>query len=396
MTPRKLNVSFFIYSYGGNGGAKSEHPDIREWLLPTVIKMKADPRIGEIRQHTLADTPITLTRNKSVLMARAEGADVIVMIDSDMTPDVHLGRDGSARPFWDTSFDFLYNHYDKGPVVIGAPYCGPPGGTENVYVFHWEDLGSHRGRETPFTIQAYTRTQSFYMAGVQECAALPTGLIMYDMRAFELIEPSKLSQSEVLDSLLMGKLTKSEAMAALRRGFFDYEWKDGYAAEKASTEDVQNTRDISLAGEQVLGYNPVYCNWDAWAGHNKFWCVGKPTLHCAENVSANLAHAVENKDSIYKRVMRVDTPIEFERHFTADDQPLTVSVPDHPSHSNAIAQDFARIRSQAEGHEKYKRDYPEAHARASRLGTLQAVDSQSQAIVGQPQLVNFDGRTTEG
>jgi hypothetical protein len=38
------------------------------------------------------------------------------------------------------------------------------------------------------------------------------------------------------------------------------------------------TRDLSFAGAEKLGYNPVYCNWDAWAGHWKPKCVGKPQM----------------------------------------------------------------------------------------------------------------------
>jgi len=109
------------------------------------------------------------------------------------------------------------------------------------------------------------------MAGIQECAALPTGLIMYDMRVFELTEPKTLED----------------------KPWFYYEWSDMYASNKASTEDVTMTRDVSLVGTQKLGYNPVYCNWDAWAGHWKPKCVGKPVFIEANGVSDKMKQCWE-------------------------------------------------------------------------------------------------------
>lgn len=115
------------------------------------------------------------------------------------------------------------------------------------------------------------------MSGIQSCAALPTGVIMYDMRAFDLIDYP----------------------------YFDYEWegdgarcqqcnqpKPGPRTKKMSTEDVVNTRNISLNGQIELGYNPVFCNWDAWAGHWKPKCVGKPHLLTADAVAETLRNAV--------------------------------------------------------------------------------------------------------
>jgi hypothetical protein len=115
----------------------------------------------------------------------------------------------------------------------------------------------------------YDRHTSASMMGIQECAALPTGLIMYDMRCFDLTEP------------------KDDAS----KPWFYYEWHDKYAAEKASTEDVTQTRDLSLVGVTKLGYNPVHCNWDAWAGHWKPKCVGKPAILSASSVGHKLKDA---------------------------------------------------------------------------------------------------------
>jgi hypothetical protein len=260
---QKFNVGFCTFSYGGNGGISSEVPDVREWMVPLVNALSRDERVDQIRVWNLADTPITMTRNRAVLMARQYGVDVLVMIDSDMKPDINAGQP-DAKPFFESSFDFLVNHYHKGPCVIGVPYCGPPP-AECVYVFRWQNMQSHNPNPD-FQLEMYDRHTAVKMAGIQECAALPTGLIMYDMRAFELTEPKKEGD----------------------KPWFYYEWSDLHQTNKASTEDVTNTRDLSLVGAQKLGYNPVYCNWDAWAGHWKPKCVGKPVFISPSGVSEKL------------------------------------------------------------------------------------------------------------
>jgi hypothetical protein len=300
----KLNVLIFFPAYGGNGGISSEHPDIRQWAVETILKMKADPRVGQIFEYTVADTPITMTRNRAVVEARRRGAHVLIMVDSDQSPNKHR-NDPGFKPFWDVAFTEIYNHYQAGPLVIGAPYCGPPDGSENVYVFQWDDLGD-RASETCVQLNQYTRAQAAIMSGVQECAALPTGLIMYDMRAFDLIEPTGRERRLILEDVQAGKLSIEKAARELHQGWFYYEWTDQTASEKASTEDVTNTRDISLAGMRVLGYNPVRCAWDSWVGHHKPWNVGKPKRTTVEQISSMFAHAVENGDSIRERIVNVD------------------------------------------------------------------------------------------
>lgn len=260
---QKFSIGFCTFSYGGNGGISSEVPDIREWMLPAVSALSQDSRVSQIQVWNLSDTPITMTRNRAVLMAREYKVDVLVMVDSDMKPDLYTGQPG-VKPFLQSSFDYLVEHYHKGPVVIGAPYCGPPP-HENVYVFRWQAMQSHNANPD-FKLEMYDRDTGAKMSGIQECAALPTGLIMYDMRAFEVTEPKDRNDNP----------------------WFYYEYPDKYQAEKASTEDVTMTRDLSLAGTQKLGYNPVLCNWDAWAGHWKPKCVGKPQVIQAVDVSDKL------------------------------------------------------------------------------------------------------------
>ena len=295
MQPRKLKVAFGFAPYGGNGASSSEHPDIRNWLIPTILKMKEDERIDpDILYRDICDTPITMVRNELVGWAKEKGADVLVMVDSDNTPDVHLGQDKTAKPFFASSFDFLYKHYERGPVMIGAPYCGPPtqadgSGSENVYVFLWRNYNSVNPEQS-LAIDAYQREEAARMAGIMPVAALPTGCIMFDLRVFDLVDEP----------------------------YFYYEYKGaglpcehcgertrGPERQKDSTEDVVTTRNISLNGQIKLGYNPVFVNWDAWAGHWKPRCVGKPTVIAADAVSETFKKAVLASSRSDRRVLNV-------------------------------------------------------------------------------------------
>lgn len=277
MVPRKLKVGIAFFSYGGNGGIASEHPDIRTWYAQTILECYKDERIESSVEIELADTPITMTRNQAVLKARATKCDVLVMVDSDQKPDMHLGHMG-AKPFFKSSFDFIYDNYDKGPHVVGAPYCGPPP-DELVYVFRWERGSSKPVVDNDARCGKYTRSEAAIMAGIQPCGGLPTGLIMFDMRIFDVTEPLPLKPGENA------------------RGWFYYEWGDKYAANKASTEDGTATRDMAQIGIIKLGYNPVHCNWDAWAGHWKPYCVPKPNPVRTESLTEKFAAAVQEQIS---------------------------------------------------------------------------------------------------
>jgi predicted O-methyltransferase YrrM len=288
----KLSVAFAHFPYGGNGATSSEHPDIRHWEVETVVKMKADDRIERFSTQDFSDTPITMTRNRALRRARDMGFDLLLMVDSDQSPSRHAGEHW-YRPFWDVAFNFIYENYHKGPRLIFAPYCGPPNdetGGENIYVFQWRNI-ANLGSETPFSLEQYTREQAAIMTGIHEAAAGPTGMLLIDLRLLDLIEPSKLSKREVMEQVQAGKMSVDQALLAIKEGYCYYEWKDGYADQKASTEDVTLTRDIALAGVMELGYNPVFCAWDSWIGHHKPWNVGKPQRFTSDDVGDILKKA---------------------------------------------------------------------------------------------------------
>lgn len=275
MTERKLDLAFAFFSYGGNGGISSEHPDVRNWAVKTVAWCKQQNRIGEIYHCTISDTPITMSRNYAVERAKHCGADILVMVDSDMAPDIDLGYEPYVEPFFQSAFDFIHKRYDVGPTVVGAPYCGPPP-HENVYVFRWANW--QNGSANPdMRIEAYSREEAAVRSGFETVAALPTGLIAFDMRAFDLVDPP----------------------------YFYYEYTDKTESAKASTEDVTATRDIAMHGLLKLGYSPIFVNWSAWAGHWKPKCVDKPKLISADHVSSKYREAVLRGSKSHERLIFV-------------------------------------------------------------------------------------------
>ncbi len=319
MRERKLKIGIARFPYGGNGGAMSEHLSVGKWLMKLVPQIKADPRCeGDgVWEFIESDTPITMVRNRALRRARMNGVDVLLMVDSDQIPDLYVGKDPLAKPFWDTAFDFLYRHYDKGPCVIAAPYCGPPpdpveGGCENVYVFHWANSTNWRkGEDEPnYSLAQFSREEAAMRSGIEEVAALPTGLCMIDTRVCDLLDPP----------------------------WFKYEWMDEYESDKASTEDVYFTRNCSLLGI------PQYCTWDSWAGHAKPAIVGKPQLITSEQVGAELRKAARRDLRQGQSVREIGvgkTPAEIADGLGLD--PPVLIEPDETRDPDGFSQDISRV-----------------------------------------------------
>lgn len=263
----KFNLAIARFPYGG-----FEYTRFVDWLVKTILKVKSDKRIDEVIPLVENDTPITMTRNAACLKAIKQGADYLLMCDNDMAPDWEASGDPAALPFWDSSWEFMMRHRDK-PCMIAAPYCGPPP-NENIYIFRWRNRANSVD-ETDIKLDQYTREEAAERIGIEEVAALPTGLLLMDIRALKHVDPP----------------------------WFYYDYTNDYEAEKASTEDVVFTRNCSLAGV------PVYCNWDAWAGHVKQKVVGKPRILTADQVTLR-AKAARSRGK-HSREKMVDFGPEF-------------------------------------------------------------------------------------
>lgn len=250
-------------------GNFSEHPDSTDWIIQTYKKCLDDPRIEEVKHWRISDTPITMGRNRCIEVAKRIGTDYLLMIDSDMGPD----QPGpTAKPFWETAFNFLFDR--EQPAIIAAPYCGGGSYHNNVFVFHWANFTNGH---YPFKLEQFPREMAADRGGIEKVAALPTGLILIDMRILE----------------------------RMKFPYFYYEWMGenercpccqhlipGLQDEKASTEDVTFTRDASLAwyDEPEAG---CFVSWDSWASHIKLCHIGRPEKITNEYIGERFRQAVE-------------------------------------------------------------------------------------------------------
>lgn len=242
-------------------GQSQEHPESTDLYVDMVLRAKDDPRVEKYHLWKISDTPITMGRNRAIKEALQVGADILFMLDADM------GRLPGEQPFYPIAMDFLIGR--EVPAIIGAPYCGPMPSC-SVYVFHWTNHANIPHTEYPDVhLKMIGREDAAKRSGIEEVAALPTGLVAIDLRCITgFVDPS--SGKEV----------------SVPVPWFDYEWTDQYQTEKASTEDVYFTRNASLVGCKC------YCAWDSWHAHHKLTEIGRP-------VPWNPSLVAEN----YRRVM---------------------------------------------------------------------------------------------
>lgn len=240
----KISILLCRFPYGG-----SEFHGCGTWLAKNVPLLKSLPYVAKVDHLEINDTPITMSRNRALKKARDGKYDFCIMLDSDMLPDLPYP---GARPFFPHALDFAMNQRlaGKPPALVGAPYCGPPP-IENIYVFQWASLATDEPQPS-WKLEQYSREQAALQTGFESVGALPTGLILIDMRCLD----------------------------GLAYPWFDYEWSDAEQTEKASTEDVYFTRNVGLGrtGE-------CWCFWDAWAGHVKTKIVGKPRIMYTDDVA---------------------------------------------------------------------------------------------------------------
>lgn len=273
-------------------GQNQEHPRSSGYLMKLWPWLEKQADISNVIPFCLSDTPITMSRNQCVKLALSLGVDYILMIDSDMHPDLYP----HAPEFFPEAWKFMMDRRAKEtkyrieterkmrakyantlgekehnlsgrftdielrgtypPATIAAPYCGPPP-QECVYVFHWRANESQTA-DPAYQLHMIDRNDAARREGIEEVAALPTGLILYDARVFR----------------------------NLPKPWFDYEWADEEKSQKATTEDVYQTRNASLA------HMPQFIHWSCWAGHIKLKTVGKPLPITTDMVRKDFEEAV--------------------------------------------------------------------------------------------------------
>ncbi len=323
----KANLSVALFTYAGTGGSASMSPDLCLWLMKFYHEVKMRPDINFLGVKNYSDTPITYTRCLAVEDAKKIGADMILMLDSDNIPDGYLGQDSTAKPFFPTAYDFAYERLVRGiPTVIAAPYCGPPPppveeygvehGGEVPYLFEWSDRESDfpHGRKR---LSIMTRNHASRLAGIYPVAALPTGVCLFTLSAFE----------------------------GLAQPYFRYEF-DKTGSKKNSTEDVVATRDISLYWKMTKGYDVLFAACDSWAFHVKTKKVGRPQHVPIESISEDFADAIRRNWAASDEVRQVDYSSELPAialSFTkAPETPLpaTFAKPD----PEPVQPDYSRLK----------------------------------------------------
>lgn len=257
-----------------NRGTTFISPDI--WVGRLLAKLETDAECWNVHlwYREFGDTPITMLRNRFLVDMEERKMDFALMIDSDNKPDLYLGMDSDARPFWDTAIQFMRDmdyrtkEAEKGgykpfygPCVVAAPYCGSPP-DEGVHAFRWVNFESSSANPN-FSLKTISRHEAAYLRGIRPCAAAATGVMLIDMRG----------------------------VAKLDHPRFDYEWSDRRMISKASTEDVFFTRNLSYQGV------PTFINWDAWAGHAKIKMVGKPIPIHTGSITNQLRKAVKEQEA---------------------------------------------------------------------------------------------------
>lgn len=252
LLPDKVKVCIYRFPYG-----HQEHSTTVNWLMNSLFLLHTHPRVDSVFSEIIADTPVDMSRNRAIRHALDNQIDFAIFLDSDMYPDYEQAcnvRLKEAQPFLPGALDFALQH--DGPCCVGAPYCcAPP--SEDVLVMRWRQQETN-DPDGALKLDKFTREEAIDRIGMEEVAALATGMLLIDMRCIE----------------------------AIPAPWFSYQWADAERTKKSGTEDVVFTRDLSLAGI------PQYCYWNAWAGHWKLKLVTRPVGLPITAVPERMAQAV--------------------------------------------------------------------------------------------------------
>lgn len=251
--PNKVNLLVNVFTYSKQVGA-----DVFNYCCGVGPALQKHPRIDCVQVSYTQGYPTDRVRNAACAQARRDGFHFLQMLDDDLAPDLLFRRDPEAVEFLPTALDFMLAH--EGPCLVGAPYCGSPPAQEVVVMKNREYAPDHPSC-TGVKIDKFTRDEAAALSGVQRVAALPTGCLLIDLRALDILPPP----------------------------WFSYEYDDPpFNTRLASTEDIVFTRNCDWLGV------PSYCAWSSWAGHNKVFTTGKPTTSPVIDVPRSIYHAWSN------------------------------------------------------------------------------------------------------
>ncbi len=217
----------------------SHRAEVSDWVTDACLWASKQEWIEDVIRAPISRTPTPVARNVLAHQGRANGVDILFVVDDDMRP---------APGFFEAAIDFLLKH--QGPAVIASPYCTAPP-LENVCVFEWAQ-GETGAPDAPFAVTNIVREDAARRTGTERVANIGTGLIAYKMSAFEKIS----------------------------HPWFDYGYSDETHTQVIETEDCWNARKLSFAGV------PLYVHWDFWSAHRKSKWVVKPVRLIDANVES--------------------------------------------------------------------------------------------------------------
>lgn len=234
---QKFKLMLARFPYGGE-----ERTEIVDWVASAQLWAQREPRVSSLLQWHVNDTPITMCRNRAVRQAIAQDVDFLIMIDSDMAPDIDR-----SNPFLPVAFEYAVGRYHEAPTIVAAPYCTAPPD-------ELPTMGRWRTNRDGAKIKAdlYTREEALGFHGILPVPLLGTGLMLIDMRVFTGFKGVKLPTP-----------------------WFDYEWRDHYQDEKVTTEDMFFSRNVSMVFAGI-GIEVNFVAWDCWSYHVKKCAIGKP------------------------------------------------------------------------------------------------------------------------
>ncbi len=244
--PPKVKILIARLSYNGY-----ERVEIANWLVQTALALQDHPRVGDVAHNIVTGYPTPRVRNQVLVTAKKIGAHFAVMIDDDMVPDVHapgravgyghLDAHGDQTTFFPSALDFALSHV--GPCVVAAPYCaGPPEERVLVSRFREDESDNPNSPTKGIALRCFSRDEAADRTGFEMVSALPTGLMLIDMRGVDMLSPP----------------------------WFGYEYETSTEDVLASTEDTVFSRNLMYIGV------PQYCAWGSWSAHAKVKMVGRP------------------------------------------------------------------------------------------------------------------------
>lgn len=179
------------------------------------------PRLAHVWDITEDVFGAHVARNHAVAEARRRECGLLFMIDADMVPSLN---------FYPRALEFLLHNPG---AVIASPYLQAVGDAAGVQAF--------RATEQK-TVERYPQEQAFAAKGIEQVFSVGCGLIAFDLKAFDKIEPP----------------------------YFDFTYADPKWESMAGTEDIYCTGRMSLKGGLVC------VDWESWSGHAKEIVLGKP------------------------------------------------------------------------------------------------------------------------